>query len=359
MTNTQYTDLKSTALPYSEYEISASIPADVMATYRSKAIKALGENVTVPGFRKGHVPEDMLIGHIGESRVMERAANLALADIYPHMIAELDIKAIGSPLINITKLAAGNPLEFSARTAVLPDVTLPDYADIAKKAFGKEDTIEVTDAEVEETLNHVRRQRAQIDAYEQQKKDGVEKPELPEIGDDDLPELTDEFVKTLGDFESVEAFTTKVRENITEEKKLKAREKKRIETIEAIIEKTKVDMPVMLVDQEIDRIRMQLEADVAQTGTTLEDYLKNVDKDIEALKKEWRPEAEKRAKLQLIVNTIAQEHDIAPSDEEVEREVGHIASHYPDAPEENVRAYVRTTKRNELVFQHLETLGTQ
>lgn len=358
MTNTQYTDLKSKKLEQSEYEITASIPADVLETYRGKALKKLGSDVEVPGFRKGHVPEDMLIGHIGESRVMERAANLALADIYPSIIKEVKIDAIGSPMINITKLAAGNPLEFTARTAVLPEVTLPAYAKIAKDVFKKKDELEVTDKEMEETLKHVRRQRAQIDSYETQKEAGVEQPEMPEFKDEELPELTDDFVKTLGDFETVESFTTKVRENIREEKKLRAIEKKRIETVEKIIAEAKIELPSLLIDQEVNRIQMQLDADVAQTGTKLEDYLKNVGKTIEELRADWRPEAEKRAKLQLILNTIAREKEIAPSEEEIEREIAHVVEHYPDAEVENVRVYVVTTKRNELVFKHLQEIGT-
>ncbi len=88
MTNTQYTDLKTKKLDNSEFEISASIPVETIAGYRKKAIKKLGTDVEVPGFRKGHVPEDMLLGHIGESRVMEHAANMALADIYPKIVVD-------------------------------------------------------------------------------------------------------------------------------------------------------------------------------------------------------------------------------------------------------------------------------
>lgn len=354
MTDQRYTDVKTKKLDGSEYEISATIPAEVISEYRKKALKDLGSNVEVPGFRKGKVPEDMLIGHVGESRVMERAANMALSEVYPKIVVGEKIDAIGAPQIQITKLAEGNPVEFKATTAVMPEIKLADYKKIAKKIFSKEEKFEVEDKELEETLNHVRRQRAQIDAYEQQKKDGVEQPQLPEVKDEDMPELTDDFVQTLGDFKTVDAFKEKVRENILEEKKLRAREKKRVETVEKIIADSKMELPNLLIEQELNRIHAQLEADVAQTGTKLEDYLKNVDKKIEDLREEWKPEAEKRAKLQLILNTIAKDEEIKPNEEEVQREIDHVKQHYPQAQEENIRVYVETTKRNEMVFQYLE-----
>lgn len=354
MADKKYTNVAVKKLPHSECEITAAIPAEVFDTYRTKAVTELGKDVEVPGFRKGKVPADMLINHIGEGRILEKAGNLALQDIYPTIIVDENLHAIGSPQISITKLAAGNPLEFTAKTALLPEAKLPDYAKIAKKEFAKEEKFEVSDDEVQETLNHIRRQRANIESFEQQKKDGVEKPELPEIKDEDLPELTDEFVATLGDFKTVKDFEAKVRENMLEEKKLRGKEKKRIATVEAIIEKTDMDLPELIVNQELARIQAQLEADVAQTGTKLEDYLKSIKKTIEELREEWKPEAEKRAKLQLILNTIAREQQIEPPKDEVEKEIEHVLEHYPDAERENVKIYVETTKRNELVFQHLE-----
>ena len=358
MSNTQYTNVTTKKLDNSEYSITATIPAEIITEYRTKAIKKLGENVEVPGFRKGHVPEDMLIGHLGESRVMDKAANLALSEIYPKIITEEKIDAIGSPQIQINKLAAGNPMEFTATTAVMPDIKLADYKKIAKDIFSKkEEKFEVSDKDLEETLTHVRRQRAQIDSFEKQKEDGVEQPKLPEVKDADLPELTDEFVKTLGDFKSVDQFKDKVRENILAEKGLRSVEKRRIETVEKIIADSTIELPQIMVDQEVHRIQSQMEAEIAQRGTKLEDYLKNIDKTIEDLQKEWQPEAIKRGKLQLILNTIAQEQKITPDAEEVQREVERVKESYPQAEVENVRVYTETTKRNEMVFKYLEKAG--
>lgn len=358
MTQTKYTNLNVKKLEHSECEITATIPTDIFTSYHAKAIKKLSADIEIPGFRKGHAPEGVVIKNVGEANVLERAANMALSDVYPKIVTDEKIDAIGSPQIQITKLALGNPLEFTAKTAVMPEIKLPNYEKIAKKEFAAEPELEVTDKEVEDVLVHIRRQRAQIDAFEKQKADGVEKPEPPEMKDEDLPELTDDFVKTLGDFASVDAFKAKVRENIKGEKKLRDIEKKRITTAEEVIKQTEIDLPNIFVEQELNRIQAQMEGQVAQTGTKVEDYLKNIGKTIDELRKEWAPEAEKRAKLQLILNTIAKEKNIQPPHDEVEHEIEHVLKHYPQADRENVRIYVETTKRNEQVFQHLQKLGT-
>ena len=357
MSDKQYTLIESKKIGNSEYELRAEVPAEVLAPYRAKALKQLGADTEIPGFRKGHIPEEVLMKNLGEPKVLERAANLVLADVYPKIIADEKLQAIGSPRISITKLAAGNPLEFTATTAVLPEVKLPNYTNIAKEVFSKKDEdVEVTEKDLEETLTHIRRQRAQIESFEKQKKEGKEAT-LPEIKDEDLPELTNAFVQTLGDFATVEKFKDKVKENILEEKKLKAREKKRIEAVEKIIAETKVEMPEILIEQEVQRIHMQLDADVARSGAKLDDYLKQVGKTLEDLREEWRPEGEKRAKLQLILHTIAKEENIAPNKEDVESEIQKVLQHYPEAQEENVRTYVVTTKGNEAVFTWLEEQG--
>lgn len=360
MTQQQYTNLTTKKLDGAEFQISATIPADVLDTFRADAIKELGKDVAIKGFRAGHVPLNMLEEHLGEAPIMDRAANTALSKVYPAIIIAENIDAIGSPRIELKKLAAGNDLEFTATTAVMPTITLPDYKAIAKKIFTKEtptSELEVSNKEMSDTLINVRRQKGQIESYEKQKADGVEQPQMPEMQDDELPELTDDFVQTLGDFATVADFEEKVKENIHEEKKLRAIEKKRIESVEKIIAESKIELPQILIDQELYRMQAQLEEQVAQTGTKLEDYLKNIDKTIDDLRNDWKSEAEKRAKLQLILNAIAKNESISPKSDEVDHEVAHILEHYPKAEEENVRVYVETTKRNEMVFKFLEEAG--
>jgi FKBP-type peptidyl-prolyl cis-trans isomerase (trigger factor) len=91
--------------------------------------------------------------------------------------------------------------------------------------------------------------------------------------------------------------------------------------MDELIANAEVKMPKMLIDSELSRMVHEMSANIQQMGLTIESYLKHIGKDIEALKKEWLPDAEKRAKTQLILNQVALEEKITASEEEIAKEV--------------------------------------
>src|SRR3989339_468748 len=128
-------------LPNSEVEIIGEISAEIFMSGWSNAIKEFSEKVEMDGFRKGKIPEDILIKNIGRGAVLEKMAVIALEKEYPKIINEHKIRAIGRPEITLTKLAENNPLGFKVTTSVLPEITLPDYKGIAKKIMAKKEEV--------------------------------------------------------------------------------------------------------------------------------------------------------------------------------------------------------------------------
>lgn len=126
-------------LPQSTLELRGEVPTEIFESFREVALGALGKEVKLPGFRPGHVPNDVLTREIGEHKVLERMAELALSNHYPKILAENKIDALGRPSISITKLAKGNPLGFIITTAIHPEIKLPDYLKLAKEFNGKGD----------------------------------------------------------------------------------------------------------------------------------------------------------------------------------------------------------------------------
>jgi trigger factor len=90
-------------------------------------------------------------------------------------------------------------------------------------------------------------------------------------------------------------------------------------------------------------------------GFKMDQYLEQIGKTEVELRHEWRPEAEKRAKLQMIVHTISEKENIKPSKEEVEKETEAIVKMYKDADPIRAQAYVETMLTNEKVFGFLES----
>ena len=82
-------------LPDSEVEIKAVIPAAEFDATRSRAIQHIGKDIELPGFRKGHVPEKVLVAKIGEAAILEEMAEIALSHAYGHILMANKIDALG------------------------------------------------------------------------------------------------------------------------------------------------------------------------------------------------------------------------------------------------------------------------
>ncbi len=364
MSNKQkgYAEIKVNSLPEREVEIIGSITSEKMSEMRTKALKKLSQDVVLPGFRKGNAPEALVAQMVGELRLLEEASEIALQEEYPNILDEHNIDAIGRPEITITKLAPDNPLEFKIKTYLMPEVKLADYKEIASsmnspkqgKASGKSEAgaMTATDKEVEEVIKNIRWNLA----HEKLHKDN---PDLnthdhPEIKDEDLPPLDDELVKTLGRFENVEDFKSKIRENISKEKEIKAKDKKRVDLIEKIIEKSKIELPKIIIEGELDKMMAQFDEDVSRNGIKMEDYLKHIKKTVDDIRAEWKETAIKKAKSQVILNEIAKSENLQAKEEDIKKEMDHILSHHKDADRFRVRMYVDTFLTNELVLKFLE-----
>ena len=348
-----YDSVSTKQLDKSRIEITGSVPAEQWEKYRANALKHFNDSVTIDGFRKGMVPENILVAKVGEMSILEEMAEQALSKAYLEIMIDNKIDAIGKPEIQLTKIAAGNPLEFKITTSVVPEVKLPDYKKISaaemKKANPKD--LEVTDKDIDEAILRVRKSRASHEGHDHEK---MTTEEHEKAIMDNLPELTDDFVKSLGAFNDVPDFKNKLSDMIKEQKIDETKEKNRVRIADALADKTTIELPEVMIESELNRTQAQFEADIERMGVNLDDYLKHAKKTLEEIRVEWRPHAEKKAKLQLILNEIAKQENIKPSHEEVEMEVKHIVDHYADADRERAAAYAETVLTNEKVFQWLE-----
>jgi len=372
------TAFKVTKKAGSRVVISGEIPFSELTKERSAAIKALGKNIEMDGFRRGHVPEAMLVAKIGEMTILSEMAERALAHFYPHIVEAHELEVIGYPKIEIIKLAPENPLEFSATVAILPAVTLPEYKKIATAINKKKESLTVTDEEINKQIEQIMRQKM---AYERLQNKAAKNTEAKEVAIDtettDLPtpqsetdkeeefnpataallELTDEYVQTIGQpgqFATVEDFKTKLREHISIEKAQNVTAAHRAKITDEIIADTAIELPSILTESELGQMFAQMNQDLAQSNMKMEDYLAHIKKTEAELKAEWTPAAEKRAKLQLVLNEIAKAEDVKPNMETLEAQVKDLLAQYKDADPMRVRVYVASVMQNEAVMKLLE-----
>lgn len=326
-------------LSETEVEITCEIPADEFEKERAGALKRIGAEVSLPGFRKGHIPDNVLMQKFGDAFILEEMANLAMDRAYPEILREHKIAAIARPSVQIKKLAIGNPFEFSLTFPVLPEITLPDYKTIALNIMGVAEDTSATDDDLKQAREGLLKQFTTKDSE----------------GKEIIPELTLELAQKFGPFTTIEEFSAKIKESIEHEKSLHGKEKKRMQTMEKIAEGITVAIPKILTEGELDRMIHLFRADVERMGMKFDEYLKTIKKTNEDFRKEWRTDAEKRVKIDIAIGKIAHAEKLEVPPEELNREVKLFIERYKDVEPSHAEDHLRMMLTNEKVFQFLES----
>lgn len=138
------------------------------------------------------------------------------------------------------------------------------------------------------------------------------------------PELNDEFVKSLGRFQNMEQLILNIKEGLTHEKEDKETERVRLEVLDKVIEKSKMALPEAMVNEQLDRLVQNFDADLHQHNMELSLYLAQAGKTQDDLRKEWQPEAERQVKIALVLHKIGREKQIVVDPAEVDEAVSEL-----------------------------------
>ncbi len=178
-----------------------------------------------------------------------------------------------------------------------------------------------------------------------------------------IPEINDDFAKSLGKFEKVDALKKSLREGMEHENKRKIKEEKRSKYLEEIVNHCQVELPEILVTEEIEKMIGELEYQIQASGMNIDQYLAQIKKTKEELKKEWEPQAKKRVISALALSEIAKEQDIKIENSEVEAEMNKTLNHYKGVKDikknidmKRLYSYSKSLLENEKVFEWLEKL---
>ncbi|MCK4525496.1 MAG: trigger factor, partial [Candidatus Andersenbacteria bacterium] len=182
----------------------------------------------------------------------------------------------------------------------------------------------------------------------------------------ELPEINDEFAKSLGKFEDLDSLKKSIREGITAEEENKAKEALKSKLIDQVSERSTVEIPEIMIESEIENMLNEFKNNVSQTGIKFEDYLQNVNTNIEKLKTEWKELAEKRVKTGLVMREIALKEKIKVGNDEIEQRVNDTLKHYPNEEEvrknidiEKFKNHVASIMVNERVFEILGKIAEE
>ncbi|MGB9185645.1 MAG: trigger factor [Solirubrobacteraceae bacterium] len=117
-----------TELPESRVRVEAEVPGEEVERRVQQAAKKLGQQLRIPGFRKGKVPPTVVIRRLGREAVLDEALRTSLGGWYVEAIDGAGIAPIGDPDLNVGDLPAqGEPLAFSIEIGVRPEAKLGAY----------------------------------------------------------------------------------------------------------------------------------------------------------------------------------------------------------------------------------------
>jgi trigger factor len=169
---------------------------------------------------------------------------------------------------------------------------------------------------------------------------------VKQIKEKKLPELDDEFAKTVSDKDTLAEFRTQIREQMEQNALDQARAELEDTLIKKVAEASQVEMPEILIERQIDKMLADMKQylHLRYPGLTLEKFCELSGKSIDELRAEKRDEATEKAKAGLVLGALITKEGIAAEESEVEEKIDGITAQYNDQPE-RVRNYLENQGR--------------
>ncbi|HEX5590313.1 MAG TPA: trigger factor, partial [Candidatus Limnocylindrales bacterium] len=184
--------------------------------------------------------------------------------------------------------------------------------------------------------------------------------ELKELREKVLPTVDDEFARSIGTFADLATLRTEIRARLERNALDKARHEFSDRIIEYAVANADLELPDILIDQEVEVIHDEFRASLARQGIAEEAYLKVVEKTEADLHAEFRPNAEKRVKVLLVLSKIAEAEGVEIPDADVEAEVAKARERYGNERKTVAyfesargRGFIRSTLRRSRVVEQL------
>lgn len=184
-------------------------------------------------------------------------------------------------------------------------------------------------------------------AEELEGKEAVFNVKIHEIKEKELPVLDDEFAIDVSEFDTLEEYKEDLREKL--EKEFKEKEKNEIEiaAIEKIVELSKVDVPEVMVDKQVENEIQQFAQTLQMQGMDIEQYFQFTNSNLEMFKEQIKPEAETRVKQDLVLDAIGKVEEIETSDQDIDETLKKQAEQFQV---EDLDKFIEDMKKGDLEY---------
>ena len=366
--------MKSTVeqLSPTRVRINVEVPFSELQPDFDRAYKQLAKQVRLPGFRPGKAPAKLLEARIGRGAVLDQVVNEALPARYSQAVSTTEVKPLGQPDIEITKIEDGELLEFTAEVDVRPEITLPDLSELKISV----DAVEIADEDVDTELQNLRARFGTLTGVDRAAQDGdfvsidlsatVDGEDVPEakteglshevgsgqlidgldeaiiglksgeskvftttlaagehagqesevtvtvgsIKERELPEADDEFAQLASEFDTIDELKESLTDQVRRLKSIQQAEQIRDAALEALLDQVEVPLPEKIVQAQIDDTVHNAIHGLDHDEAKFEEALKEQGSSREEFDADARSSAEKAVKTQLLMDAIADDLDI-------------------------------------------------
>jgi trigger factor len=387
-------------------ELELEIPAEEVEKASEKVAKEFARMARVPGFRPGKAPISLIKRRFAED-IKGEVLQTLVPETVGKAVSEQKLSPVSQPQVDKLEFVAGQPVKFRASFDVLPEFELGDYKSMEIEMPEMTITDEDVDKTLKEmgeraaTFAPVEGRTVENGDFVQVKLHGTPEGEgeplradsvLCHVGAEEtmepfnenlrgakigdhkdfdvdypadypdpklsgkkfhysvdvlgiktksVPELNDEFAKDVSDAGSLDELKTKIRESLEHERNHRQQDLQREKVISELVKLHDIPVPESLVEHQMDVRLERVVRSLAQQGVDP----RAVNVDWVGLRKRQEDRAKDDVKAELVIDRIATQEKIEVSDEEVDKELGHIGSH-SDESAEAIRA--RLTKQGTL-----------
>lgn len=350
--------------PKSIVEVTITVPwVDLQANWDTTLAK-MAADVELPGFRKGAAPLPMVEQNLG-TKFQDEVLKTAMPNFLIEALKGTDIVPIDYPKYDVILFTKGQQFQFKATITNRPQISVGNYKTIkvvrpVPKPVTEEEVTKVIDDLYKRSLRADALKSGQVNqpsaisnqsSAVQNQSGSISfqgQPQVQTTGPDDV------FAQTMGAL-SLTDLKGKIRKDLESNVSYN----NELDFEEAILQEveklTTVELPEILIQDELNRMLVSLQRRVADMGLLLEDYLKSQGKTLDQIKNEWRVQAEKNVRMELGLSEIARSENVTISEEELKAEIDKIqdqkikAQFEAQEPKLHLRHALRQTRTLDLL----------
>ncbi|MBU4312285.1 MAG: hypothetical protein KJ706_06180 [Candidatus Omnitrophica bacterium] len=329
--------------------VDVKLPADKVKGEFDKVYEGIKKVASVPGYRVGKAPRDLLERHYAKA-AREEVMKKLVPDTYREILEEHKLDPIGYPDISDVKLDVDGGFSYTASIETRPEFSLKNYKGLRLK----KKKIEIKEEDVEKNLEALREAHAQ----QVPKKDSEEKEKV-------VPKLDDTFAKDLG-LENLEKLKEAIRQSLRERLEQDVQADLDAQVINQLVDSMNFEVPESLVNAEKERLVKDASSRIAymqaiQNKHNPDKKFELSDKDKKELEENAGKQALRQVKAFFILDKIAQAEKIHIKQEDMDKYIEGMAAQYKKTAKEvmshleenNMLDEIAVNMRNKKVMEFL------